>query len=683
GLFRGYSNAIFDGNVSIGTTTPSQKLTLLDGNIYLTNRQFSVTKAGNYYEVVDSGVKRSTPKCICDKNDDVIDCPDEGWLTTDSVGTVCYDWWKDKSANNYPRAEKFEVRQKKKGASSYTVQPELIFNDVFTEDWTYSLRNVAGTLQFTSGYSETPRMVIGADGHVGIGTTGPGYELDVNGDINLPATGFLRIAGNSGEKGQVLTRTDTGMAWQTPTGGIGGIGGNGKTNYIPLWTDNKTLGNSVIYQSGDKVGIGTTGPGAKLDVAGKTILQGRLQLGHAVTTWIDDAIDGFKEPVVSNDGFIIVPGYTGTEDSDLRLYITDNANDRFSIWGDTCGGGTCNDLNKASLAHYFQAGGNAYHKGRVGIGTTGPEAKLHIKQPDHSWGSGIYLEDDNTTNKWQIFQEYDNRLTFGYNNSHKVAITSAGNVGIGTTAPNEKLTVYAGNISVMNDPSQTGYKYEHQETVNGHQTPRCSCDSNNESDECSSPHISPSDKGQFCYDQTKTVGTGASVSRKFKRTASNVVTGGSLHVYNLLTIGSEGHPSAYAPAISFNAPSSGDNYTIEDSGGTLRFINNDGASKLVISQDGKVGIGTTEPKALLDIDMGNNLHMHIGSHTNSSNERVQFYYDPSVARVRLNAVPFKSVESGSANGLSFGTAQGPDQMVINQDGKVGIGTTEPQKELDV
>jgi len=41
----------------------------------------------------------------------------------------------------------------------------------------------------------------------------------------------------------------------------GGLSGSGTTNYIPKWTASKKLGNSVIYQSGNNIGIGTTNPG--------------------------------------------------------------------------------------------------------------------------------------------------------------------------------------------------------------------------------------------------------------------------------------------------------------------------------------------------------------------------------------------------------------------------------------
>ena len=44
------------------------------------------------------------------------------------------------------------------------------------------------------------------------------------------------------------------------------IGGGGTTNYIPLWTSPVDLGSSNIYQSGIKLGIGTTNPQGALDV---------------------------------------------------------------------------------------------------------------------------------------------------------------------------------------------------------------------------------------------------------------------------------------------------------------------------------------------------------------------------------------------------------------------------------
>ena len=46
------------------------------------------------------------------------------------------------------------------------------------------------------------------------------------------------------------------------------VGGGGTTNYIPIWTDSNTLGDSTIYETNGMVGVGTTSPTATLTVLG-------------------------------------------------------------------------------------------------------------------------------------------------------------------------------------------------------------------------------------------------------------------------------------------------------------------------------------------------------------------------------------------------------------------------------
>ncbi|MDZ7391843.1 MAG: tail fiber domain-containing protein [candidate division KSB1 bacterium] len=99
--------------------------------------------------------------------------------------------------------------------------------------------------------------------NVGIGlVTDPTERLEVDGTVKM--TGFKMPTGAA--NGYVLTSDASGVGtWQAPAAGIGG---SGSANYIPKFTATSTLGNSVVYETGGRVGIGTTTPSAKLDAVG-------------------------------------------------------------------------------------------------------------------------------------------------------------------------------------------------------------------------------------------------------------------------------------------------------------------------------------------------------------------------------------------------------------------------------
>jgi len=66
------------------------------------------------------------------------------------------------------------------------------------------------------------------------------------------------------------------------------VGGSGTANFVPLWTNTSTLGNSILFQKASGVGIGTTNPASTLDVSGGAFIRGPLELPS----------DGLANPVV-------------------------------------------------------------------------------------------------------------------------------------------------------------------------------------------------------------------------------------------------------------------------------------------------------------------------------------------------------------------------------------------------
>lgn len=58
----------------------------------------------------------------------------------------------------------------------------------------------------------------------------------------------------------------------TTSSGDAPVKGRGTANFIPVWTSAKTLGNSIVFQSGDSLGVGTTTPQAMLDVTGNAAI---------------------------------------------------------------------------------------------------------------------------------------------------------------------------------------------------------------------------------------------------------------------------------------------------------------------------------------------------------------------------------------------------------------------------
>ncbi len=151
------------------------------------------------------------------------------------------------------------------------------------------------------------QFLIRAGGGVGVNTNNPaGYGMNVNGSVN--ATDLLINGVSVG-------------------GGTGGIGGGGTTNYLAKFTGATVIGDSVIYEDavGD-IGIGTTLPATKLDVAGTVRMTGielptGAQADYVLTS--DSSGTGTWQPASGGNGWSLT-GNQGTDPNSNYLGTTDH-----------------------------------------------------------------------------------------------------------------------------------------------------------------------------------------------------------------------------------------------------------------------------------------------------------------------------------------------------------------------
>ena len=103
-----------------------------------------------------------------------------------------------------------------------------------------------------------PFLIVGPTGNVGIGLNSPAQALDVSGNVQF--SGALMPGGNAGAPGQVLVSQGAGTApqWQPLITGDS-VCSTAMNNYLQKWTGTK-LCNSIIYDDGARLGIGTSTP---------------------------------------------------------------------------------------------------------------------------------------------------------------------------------------------------------------------------------------------------------------------------------------------------------------------------------------------------------------------------------------------------------------------------------------
>jgi len=390
--------------------------------------------------------------------------------------------------------------------------------------------------------------------------------------------------------------------------------------------------------------------------------------------------------------------------------------------------------------------GEAVFTGNVGIGTTSPENKLHVQQSGLFTGiqntAGIRIKSDGGS----AIGNYHGTLalsrgtgsvaisavqegtdsdrmgmaffthpsaTGGDAAVEQMRIDENGNVGIGTTSPNDKLEVSAGNIRISNNSPILRFidtdvtDLQHRVLGGGNAGLEYSADLNNVASGYHRWDISNSEKMRLIENGNLGIGTtspGAKLS-----VAGNVVLGEGMNRSVRYDSGGGNfritpNNGGWATGYFFNNQSEGFLGGFGALGGgndafSYFWIGDDYNDTTMVIQPnaGNVGIGTTSPTSKIHVigqdatfysntgsqsmQVGRNASERLETFVNDNDIKLTAYQD-SDSNGGHGFIIDRSFAGSGANYFDI-RKDGSTQMRINKDGNVGIGTTSPDARLDV
>jgi hypothetical protein len=278
---------------------------------------------------------------------------------------------------------------------------------------------------------------------LGIGTTSPDYNLHVkkaSTNTSITIEGSTNAGANFSSK---LNFSNKGISGNDIDFTIG----LKKTNNLVFMGD--AAANELMRIEGNTgdVGIGTATPSAKLHVDGTLIATGVSQLGSGgsnvllTSSSAGDVGIGDSSPTAK-----LVVNNVGTKMLELKR----SGNIKFRVLADA-NHGQLNMFNSGSsnTVRLHTSGDSYFNGGNVGIGITSPTTKLHIDESGTTSPAlfidtaryGAYIIGDGTSNS-----QYLLNLQSNGGSTEVMRVQSSGNVGIGTTSPQEKLDISGGSI---------------------------------------------------------------------------------------------------------------------------------------------------------------------------------------------------------------------------------------------
>ncbi len=543
------------------------------------------------------------------------------------------------------------------------------------------------------------------------------------GDIKLVNNGVERFIKSNANGGAIKIVANSG-ATTNPDRGL----------FLGRIDNNDVFTASLSFHSGDNA-----------------VFSGRVTVGTGYTgnntsggQLIIDSSNAFKQLSFSSDVSGETEGVTG------MVFVDDTGNNQ----NDLRIGGGLNENNAMSKIRFYTASNNTTRTGterlriqgtgEVGIGTTSPENLLHIKASDGVTG---VLKIEGGKNTVTSVGEINSQLDFGSNDgsvwssgnvggriasvteitngafvgmafstfrqgasapdslSEKMRITNDGNVGIGTTTPDNKLDVVVSDVNVTpNSESSAVFRR------NGNNYLTILSNSSNQGGILFG-NASDNNDAFITYthsSQTMAFGTAdaermridssgnAMIGTTTSQGALTVVGGIQTVVADLAANASIGlSVMGMAPnnfnAISLGAANSTNNSAVwrfkyNGAGSTnnyfgLGFYANDDI--LNLKADRNVGIGTTSPQQNLHIQDTDGANIILNSNTGAENNGI-FMTEGAAASPLTNGAYLHYDGANNAFKINTGSSSLSTRLTISRDtGSVGIGTTSPSQKLQV